>query len=82
MTKEQSTTPKLTLAALLPDQWALLADGSLVMRCAWNEAKHRHVELVVLRHGKVTWERWSSKTACWPLQSVTVTATWSPLPGG
>lgn len=82
MTKEQSTTPKVTLAALLPDQWALLADGCLVMRCWHHEVKQRHVYLVALRHGKVTWEKWSSKTACWPLQSVTVTASWSPLPGG
>lgn len=82
MATQNPTEPVMTLAALLPGQWALLMNGDLVMRLAATEDCHRLATVVVLVDGLLLQRAIEVSTTCSPLQSATFSATWTPFPGG
>jgi hypothetical protein len=82
MSQKQPTTPILTLSALAEDQWGRLDDGRLVLMGRVRPLGGGYLLVAVLDRHTLIAEAMDPHTPCTPLQSVTLSATWTPMPGG
>jgi hypothetical protein len=82
MAADGPTDVVLTIEALAPNQWCRMPDGRLAMRlggCCDDDG----IGLVILDGVELrAVQLMTAQVPCTPLQSVTLSATWTPIPGG